>query len=351
MNRIEDLTLIAIVILLSCKVLGCSCVDGEGVDLLHAFLKKLRPRHALRRRSSSSSGSNSRLDSLEAPAATASVPSTSNNGDKGDNKNGAKMAAAAAMAQQRPLHFQVHKTWSVGGVGPVLFGTMLIGKVKVGYQLLMGPMEDGSFSPVRVKSIRRSHVPVKKLTVGQTGTLALELEFDLAPSSDSKSLRDDSSSKSETSAAKRESSPAIDIPLRVDHVAHALRESQRRSQSEPSLPSCSVAIHQQQGQASFQTPSSGTSGSAGSPASPRYRKGLALTDALLKPSSERSFRAVVKLVLNPEAPLDDSANLITNSCGNEGSDFGNIDISAYKDRTVVVHCGSIRQAATIVACR
>ena len=283
-------------------VLGVSCVSGDGMALLHAFLKKLRPRDWRRRNSNTKSPGPECSDSLTG-SAQQSQPSE----------------ALEQQQQMQLLHFQVYKTFEVPAVGHVLFGTVLSGKIKVGYQLLLGPMEDGSFSPVRVKSIERSQVPVNKLTVGQTGTLALDFNHHEeekrgfqweSPERAQSDLNDLGCSAKAPGSGKPEESSSINIPCKA---------STEKVGSPPLSPSFS--------------PSSG--------GSPPTKKGTVLLRGLT-PSTARSFRAVMKLVKD--------------SFCTESSDSSVIDDVTFlsqvlKGNTVVVHCGSIRQAATIASCR
>ncbi|QDZ25918.1 GTP-binding protein [Chloropicon primus] len=284
-------------------VLGVSCVSGDGMTLLHAFLKKLRPRDWRRRNSNTKSPAPEFSDSLAGNHAQQSQPSE----------------ALQQQQQMQLLHFQVYKTFEVPAVGHVLFGTVLSGKIKVGYQLLLGPMEDGSFSPVRVKSIERSQVPVNKLAVGQTGTLALDFKhhegekrgFRWESSERARlDLHDLGGSGKAPGSGKPEESSSINIPCKA---------SAEKAGSPPHSHSFS--------------PSSG--------GSPPTKKGTVLLRGLT-PSAARSFRAVMKLVKD-------------SFCG-ESSDLSVIDDITFlskvlKGSTVVVHCGSIRQAAAIASCR
>ena len=289
-------------------VIGVSCVNGFHLDLLHAFLKKLRPRDYRRR-----SSSNTKLNSLETL----------------ENLNASSKAAEVIQQQQQKLlHFQVHKTYEVPKVGHVLFGTMLSGKVKVGYQLLLGPLEDGSFSPVRVKSIQRSQVPVNKLTAGQTGTLALDFnqayEEETLQEGQDTNLKDLEGQANETGGNGRCSkSLSINIP------------NNRKSQ----------ALGGRRVEGLDHLNSSPSSSSYDNLLGSSPRKGTVLVDSQLNPCSERKFRAVVKMVKEQSA----SATGAAVAPENEAKCVDLTEI--FKGSSVVVHCGSIRQAAVIEACR
>jgi hypothetical protein len=327
-------------------VLGVSCVSGEGVDVLHAFLKKLRPRE-WRRKSTSTSTSN--LDTNNTNHAVAM-----SNGTAPHQHNGGSSSSSSSGNGFQPglLHFQVHKSFEVPRVGHVLFGTMLSGKVKVGYQLLLGPLEDGSFSPVRVKSIQRSQVPVNKLTAGQTGTLALDFN-DEDEEEDHQhhhhhhhqhsSVSDLMKGLPDTAAAA--TSNGNGGAQKDNEKGKALASSSDGRQQQNS--SCDICCESSSVEATaglgikiptrsrlHRSPSNDSSDNCASPNSPTIlgssplhnRKGTVLVDTLLNPCSELSFRAVVKMVKGEtEVTVAGSAML--------------------------VHCGSIRQAANIVSCR
>ena len=53
---------------------------------------------------------------------------------------------------------QVDHTFTVSGVGTVVSGRLLAGTVTVGSHLMLGPLEEGSFSRVQVTGIQRAQV-------------------------------------------------------------------------------------------------------------------------------------------------------------------------------------------------
>ena len=102
-----------------------SCVTGAGLAVLHAF-----------------------LNALPTSSTSSSPPS--------------------------PAHFQVDAAMHVAGVGPVLSGVVVSGRISVGDYLLLGPQEDdGKFCRVMVNGLHRAQVEVASASAGQHATVAL----------------------------------------------------------------------------------------------------------------------------------------------------------------------------------
>ena len=76
----------------------------------------------------------------------------------------------------KPTEFHADATWSVAGVGTVISGTVMSGKIAVNQTLLLGPDEFGKFQPVQIKSIHTKRLPVKQVRAGQTAALALKVK-------------------------------------------------------------------------------------------------------------------------------------------------------------------------------
>ena len=53
---------------------------------------------------------------------------------------------------------QVDHTFTVSGVGTVVSGRLMAGTIIVGSHLMLGPLEEGSFSRVQVTGIQRAQV-------------------------------------------------------------------------------------------------------------------------------------------------------------------------------------------------
>ena len=68
---------------------------------------------------------------------------------------------------------QVDHTFEVRGVGSVVSGLVIRGRISVGDQLLLGPSEAGSFTAVDITCIQRCQVSVRQVELGQRATLAI----------------------------------------------------------------------------------------------------------------------------------------------------------------------------------
>jgi len=73
-----------------------------------------------------------------------------------------------------PAEFTVDDVFSVPGVGTVVSGTLVAGRVHSGDTMLMGPDGMGKFEPVVIKSIHRKRLPVTVAVAGQAAAFALK---------------------------------------------------------------------------------------------------------------------------------------------------------------------------------
>jgi len=73
-----------------------------------------------------------------------------------------------------PFRMYVDRSYSVTGVGAVASGTVNAGTVETGDELLLGPMPDGSFREVEVRSIEMHYHRVDKATAGRIVGIALK---------------------------------------------------------------------------------------------------------------------------------------------------------------------------------
>ena len=78
-----------------------------------------------------------------------------------------------------PAQFHVDRKFEVDGV-PVVVGNVVGGSISVGQPVLLGPTVFYDLIKVIVTGIQRSQVAVKKVTAGQTATLALAIEPETA---------------------------------------------------------------------------------------------------------------------------------------------------------------------------
>jgi len=68
----------------------------------------------------------------------------------------------------------IDRTYSVTGVGAVASGTIMAGEVEAGDELLLGPLADGSFREVEVRSIEMHYHRVDKARAGRIVGIALK---------------------------------------------------------------------------------------------------------------------------------------------------------------------------------
>ncbi|WP_460918234.1 GTPBP1 family GTP-binding protein [Salinarchaeum chitinilyticum] len=73
-----------------------------------------------------------------------------------------------------PFRMYVDRTYSVTGVGAVASGTITSGTVETGDELLLGPMPDGSFRDVEVRSIEMHYHRVDRARAGRIVGIALK---------------------------------------------------------------------------------------------------------------------------------------------------------------------------------
>ncbi len=77
-------------------------------------------------------------------------------------------------AQSGPFRMYVDRTYSVTGVGAVASGTVMSGAVEAGDELLLGPMADGAFREVEVRSIEMHYHRVDRAEAGRIVGIALK---------------------------------------------------------------------------------------------------------------------------------------------------------------------------------
>lgn len=79
--------------------------------------------------------------------------------------------------EQEPVEFQIYETFCLPRVGTVLGGLLTQGVLTENMNLLLGPLEDGSFHPVQVQSIQRHKSSCRVVRAGQSASLALNIEL------------------------------------------------------------------------------------------------------------------------------------------------------------------------------
>ena len=77
-------------------------------------------------------------------------------------------------AEDEQFRMYVDRTYNVTGVGAVASGTIKSGQVEAGDELLLGPMRDGSFRNVEVRSIEMHYHRVDQASAGRIVGMALK---------------------------------------------------------------------------------------------------------------------------------------------------------------------------------
>lgn len=71
------------------------------------------------------------------------------------------------------FELQIDTQFTVPGIDSVLGGHISRGSIKEGDKLHLGPMENGLFREVTVKTVHRNRVPCRLIQAGQAATVAL----------------------------------------------------------------------------------------------------------------------------------------------------------------------------------
>ncbi|KAJ8704823.1 hypothetical protein PYW08_012143 [Mythimna loreyi] len=110
-------------------VFPVSCVRGNGLSALHAYLLALRP----------------------------------------------PQPVATLRADDETCEFQIDEIFHVGdNTGPVVGGLLARGQLYEGDSVIIGPLEDGSFTRSRVRSIYRNRAPCGGVRAGQCASVGLQ---------------------------------------------------------------------------------------------------------------------------------------------------------------------------------
>ena len=73
-------------------------------------------------------------------------------------RDAAQLLHCHTLVLTAPVPEQVDHTFTVTGVGTVVSGRLLAGSIRVGDQLMLGPLDSGAFTRVLVTGIQRSQV-------------------------------------------------------------------------------------------------------------------------------------------------------------------------------------------------
>ena len=142
------------------------------------------------------------------------------------------LAASPRAALEGPAEFEIVETFAVPGVGTVVSGNMVSGRLGMGQQIYLGPDSLGAWIPTQVKGIHRKRMPVSEAAAGQSVSFALKrvkrsqvhkgmvlLAMDPAPSGSSAQVsglqsNQASSASSQTSSSRNSSLPSPTLPDR-----------------------------------------------------------------------------------------------------------------------------------------
>jgi hypothetical protein len=287
-----------------------SSVTGQGLDILHSFLRQLRPQGFPQQ------------------------PFTGPHYGDATHTSATNIIATT--------HFQVDDCFDVFDVGPVISGTLLSGRMQVGDVLKLGPNETGEFVMVKIKGLQRAQVDVPSVLPGQHATVAIqeeeeeEEEEDGGTSGLKAAIRRGSSSIDVNSAGMLCVQPTDGVVSRLSPHFHHNHRNHHQPQSQ-----ISVA---------------------------KIRKGSVLLDPVGYPHPQAVVEFSAVLVA-----FNSSSNAnANNECG--GSDGGRWGLATETENitrtgtasppppsaaaaamllprhphSLVVHCGSIRQSATVI---
>lgn len=70
--------------------------------------------------------------------------------------------------------FQIDENCRAGDVGQVLGGLLTKGVITEGSKMQIGPLKDGSFKHVTIRSIHRNKVPCRMVRAGQSASICLD---------------------------------------------------------------------------------------------------------------------------------------------------------------------------------
>ncbi|XP_055587778.1 GTP-binding protein 2 [Uranotaenia lowii] len=74
--------------------------------------------------------------------------------------------------EQEPIEFQIDEIFKVSEVGNVVGGLLCQGVITEHMPIRIGPLEDGSFTPVTIHTIHRNRAPCRVVRAGQSASLS-----------------------------------------------------------------------------------------------------------------------------------------------------------------------------------
>ncbi|CAH1153596.1 unnamed protein product [Phaedon cochleariae] len=77
--------------------------------------------------------------------------------------------------EQESPEFHIDENFKAGDVGQILGGLLTKGVITEGTKMQIGPMKDGAFQKVTIKSIHRNRVPCRMVRAGQSAAVCLDI--------------------------------------------------------------------------------------------------------------------------------------------------------------------------------
>jgi len=144
-----------------CPIFCVSSVSGEGIEKLRTFISLLMSRSA-------------HLQNLKLPSNPSQNgnpnPNPNPNANTNINTNNANNNNTNIPNPINPnrVEFLMDCVFTVKGIGLVISGTLVSGKVTVGLNLMLGPDIKGEFKQVTIKSIHYKRTPCTEISAGNS---------------------------------------------------------------------------------------------------------------------------------------------------------------------------------------